>query len=46
MLWQDEEIRLYRLHYLMRVCQTIARTFGQSALEYEEKYNGYVQLLH
>jgi uncharacterized membrane protein YqjE len=45
-LMNDDELRLYILHALTRIFQTLARTFGLWALELEQSYNEYVSTLH
>lgn len=45
-LWQDDGTRLRTLHTLVKLCQNMARVFGQTALALEHEYNEYVQLLH
>lgn len=45
-LWNDDEVRLHMLHLLMRIFQTLARTFGLWALQLENAYNDYVSILH
>lgn len=45
-LLNDDEVRLHILHSMMRIFQTLARTFGSWALQTENAYNEYVSILH
>ena len=45
-MWDEDEIRLQLLNTLMRILQTIARTFGGWALACEKAYNDYANTLH
>lgn len=45
-MWDEDEIKLTVLDYLVRILQAIARLCGSWALECERTYNEYVNALH
>lgn len=45
-MWQDDEIRLYRLHSATQFFQRIATVAGTLAIECEHRYYEHAELLH
>lgn len=45
-MWDQDEIKLHFLDAMVKICQALARTFGLWALEFENAYNEYVNILH
>jgi hypothetical protein len=46
LLWQDEELRMYVLHWTYSTLQHVARLVGGLALASEKKYYSIVDTLH
>jgi len=45
-MWDEDQIRLYSLDLMSRMCKAIALIFGSWALACERSYNEYVNALH